>query len=428
MSDQTNYLETASPDMVEAPEKGNGVRRLNRLPVLIIGVLLILVLMSFVYTGQLRSMMTKGQASAAEQDKYRISGVASPPVARPPGPDVVIASNAPVYNMPAAAIPGGPMPESDATRQARERKVAELDAALKADPGVEKFSSRQSAVNPVTAQQPPQMPLMMPPPRPGQPQGGDGLDSMMGGASPVRNHSGFGGQDDSSIYLPHAREAALSETEIKAGSIIPGVMISGINSDLPGSIIGQVRQNVYDSATGRHLLIPAGAKLIGTYDSNVVAGEERVLIAWNRIIFPDSSSITLNNMPGADQIGQAGFNDQVNNHYWRTFGNALLLSVLSAGMQIGQQPRGGSANGQLSATQIAAAASAMQFGMIGKQSARRGLNTPPTMEIRPGFLFNIMITKDMILPLWGGHPVAQKTAAREVSEETEGSGSYQQLY
>lgn len=152
MSDQTNYPETASPDMVEAPEKGNGVRRLNRLPVWIIGVLLILVLMSFVYTGHLRSMMTKAQASTAEQDKYRVSGVVAPPVVRPPGPDVVIASNAPVYNMQAAAIPGGPMPESDAARQARERKVAELDAALKADPGVEKFSSRQGAVNPVPAQ------------------------------------------------------------------------------------------------------------------------------------------------------------------------------------------------------------------------------------------------------------------------------------
>ena len=409
--------EQASPDYVETTQKEELPRRLNRLPIIVVGVLVTLALGNFIYTGKLREMVNVRAETTNEINK--VPNIAASPITRPAGPDVNLASAAQVYSMPGEVQqPGAAMQEGEAERKVREKKAEALAAALNADPSVEKFSNKQASVSPVsTGHGNPQRPTMgMPPPPPGQ-LADDGMGGMLGGgASPVRNHSGFAQNNDTGIYLPHTREAALSPMEIKAGFIIPGVMVSGINSDLPGPIIGQVRQNVYDSATGRHLLIPAGAKLVGTYDSNVVSGEERVLIAWNRIIFPDGSSITLNNMPGADQGGLAGFNDQVDNHYLRTFGQALLLSALSAGMQIGQQPRG-SANGQLSATQIAAASTAMQFGMLGMQSARRGLNIPPTMVIRPGFLFNIMVTKDIILPPWRGHPVAQVAVNHEGNED-----------
>ena len=103
-------------------------------------------------------------------------------------------------------------------------------------------------------------------------------------------------------------------------------MLSGVNSELPGNLIAQVSQNIYDSARGRNLLIPQGSKLHGVYDSRVIYGQERVLIAWNRIIFPDGSAFTLGAMPGADMAGYAGFNDDVNNHYLRIFGSAMLMS------------------------------------------------------------------------------------------------------
>lgn len=416
--------EQASPDYVETTPKEELPRRLNRLPIIVVGILVTLALGNFIYTGKLREMMNVRAETTNEINK--VPNIAVAPITRPAGPDVNLVSAAQVYSVPGEVQqPSAAMQENDAERKAREKKAEALAAALNADPSVEKFANRHTSVNQVStgSNRPQQQTMGMPPPPPGQ-QVDDGMGGMLGGgATPVRNHAGFTQKDDSGIYLANTREAALSPMEIKAGFIIPGVMVSGINSDLPGPIIGQVRQNVFDSATGRYLLIPAGAKLVGTYDSNVVSGEERVLIAWNRIIFPDSSSITLNNMPGADQGGLAGFNDQVDNHYLRTFGQALMLSVLSAGMQVGQQPRG-SANGQLSATQIAAAATAMQFGMLGMQAARRGLNTPPTMVIRPGFVFNIMITKDMILPPWRGHPIAQNATLQGVDEETETSGSY----
>ena len=119
-----------------------------------------------------------------------------------------------------------------------------------------------------------------------------------------------------------------SRYELRAGFVVPATLISGINSELPGQIRGQVAQNVFDTATGRYMLIPQGARLIGAYSSNVAYGQARVLIAWQRIIFPDGKAMDIGAMPGADAAGYAGFNDQVNNHYLRIFGSAFLMPHL----------------------------------------------------------------------------------------------------
>ncbi len=123
---------------------------------------------------------------------------------------------------------------------------------------------------------------------------------------------------------------------VMAGSVIPAVLVSGINSDLPGPILAQVSQNVFDSATGKSLLIPQGGRLIGTYRNASANGQQRVQIAWQRLIFPNTSSMDLPQMPGTDQAGYAGFTDQVNNHYLATFGTAALTSLISAGEMVGQ--------------------------------------------------------------------------------------------
>ena len=136
---------------------------------------------------------------------------------------------------------------------------------------------------------------------------------------------------DASWISPYSRMVG-QQFELKTGAVIPGVMVTGINSDLPGNIIAQVSQNVFDSVTGKHLLLPQGAKLFGVYDSRVIYGQERVLVAWNRVVFPDGSSITLGAMPGSDMAGNAGYTDEVNNHYFRIFGSAVLMSLMSGGM------------------------------------------------------------------------------------------------
>jgi type IV secretion system protein VirB10 len=195
---------------------------------------------------------------------------------------------------------------------------------------------------------------------------------------------------------PYTREAGRNY-EIKTGTVIPGVMVSGINSDLPGSLIAQVSQNVYDTGYGRHLLIPQGSKLYGVYDSRVVYGQSRVLIAWNRVIFPDGSAVTLGAMPGMDISGYAGFKDKVDNHYLRIFGSAIMMSLVSGGMSyaVDQVSNTSSGSDSTSVQDEMAAALAAQLGQTTLQLLQKNLNIKPTLEIRPGYQFNIIVTKDV---------------------------------
>ena len=195
-------------------------------------------------------------------------------------------------------------------------------------------------------------------------------------------------------YLPSVREPQLTPYEIRVGTIIPAVMVSGINSDLPGEIIAQVTHSVYDSKTGRTVLIPQGSKLIGRYDSHIAMGQERVMIAWYRLEFPDASVFNLGNMGAVDLAGYAGMHDRVNNHTWNIFKNAFLLSVIGAGTQIAIGDSGKNENSPLNVTK---AEMGRQFGQVGTEMIRRNLNIQPTLEIRPGYRFNVMVNKDIIL-------------------------------
>jgi len=206
------------------------------------------------------------------------------------------------------------------------------------------------------------------------------------------------GRDENWI-LPHSRMAG-QPLEIKTGAVIPAVMVTGINSDLPGNIIAQVSQNVWDTANGRQLLIPQGSKLFGVYDSRVVYGQERVLVAWNRVIFPDGSAFTLGAMPGNDMSGYAGYTDEVNNHYVRIFGSAILMSLISGGAAYTMDTLSGNSANSLNSTptmqQEMASALAAQLGQTTTQLLQRNLNIKPTLEIRPGYQFNVIVTKDLV--------------------------------
>ena len=209
-----------------------------------------------------------------------------------------------------------------------------------------------------------------------------------------------GNSTDQAVTL-HPPASAFS---VMAGSVIPAVLVSGINSDLPGPILAQVSQNVFDSATGKYLLVPQGSRLIGIYQNASTYGQQRVEIAWQRLIFPNTSSMDLPQMPGADQGGYSGFTDEVNNHYMRTFGTAAVMSLISAGQMVGQMatfggggtygPYGYSQPNQWAmASQTAGSAASGQFGSVGQQMIGQGMNRPPTIEIRPGYQFNVMVTE-----------------------------------
>lgn len=230
------------------------------------------------------------------------------------------------------------------------------------------------------------------------------------GAPSANNQSPLQGiisASNASAYLPHTRLPAISPYEVKAGSVIPSVMLSGINSDLPGEIIAQVVQNVYDSARGKYLIVPQGAKLVGAYDHDVVMGQKRVLISWNRIIYPDSSSVEIEGMAGQDQAGYAGFKDKTNNHVFPAIRSALLMSAITAGAQL-SQPRASRGDYSYSSQQIAAASLGQQLNQLGMASYSSRVNMPPTITIRPGYRFNVMVNRDMVLAPWQGQAAQTK--------------------
>ena len=197
-------------------------------------------------------------------------------------------------------------------------------------------------------------------------------------------------------YLKTTLLTPLSPYEVKAGAILPGVLITGINSDLPGQITAQARENVYDTITGRYLLIPIGSRYIGEYDSKISYGQERILVVWTRIIMPNGNSISLENMPGIDLWGYAGVSGRVNNHYAKLVTGVVLGSVLGATAQIAVGGQG-TAVSPPSFGQLATAGAAGSMNQAGQRITEKNLNLQPTIEVSPGAKINIFVTKDMIL-------------------------------
>lgn len=386
-----NRSPTGLRGVTKAPQRGENVRRVNRVPLIaglaVLGVLLLTIL----WTVHVKSSHPSGTASEAT--------VSLTPSSVPentfihPKPKTIVGlvpdgSGATGQNgqgqqqagQPGGAPSGPPGPPVAPFNPYQQQWVKyETDLAqLHSD----KFDALKSALR--------------------QETGAATSSGASHGSSGGQGGSQGGGQGNQdakgdSDYLSNGRTAALARYEVKAGTVIPGTLITGINSDVAGQIIGQVREAVFDSATGDKILIPQGSKLIGTYSSHISYGQDRIQIAWDRIIFPDQSSIDLPKMPGADMTGESGFEDQVNNHLVKIFGNALLASAFGAGVQL-SQPTGNNSNGGYSAQQVISGQLGLQLGEVGQEFARRGLDIPPTIVIRPGYMFNIMVTKDMILP------------------------------
>lgn len=375
-----------SPDFLAAPKRGKGVRRLNRLPLAIVGGVVVLAVVGVTYTMYDRQQQQMAAATGAGQTRT-VGGVATSPVQPGPNADGPPAApemptetaqtgngqqqgNAPVDSGGQQQNGGNGQPQISQAMQDRLQKIKQVEdrrfslamQSLDADSAVE-MGSRQNRNG--NANGAPAAPGMQP--VAGQARlntdelmnrymaangraggmGGGGLDGFGGGMGGMggnsmaaenqqdRKAAFLANTPEAEVYLARQRKAAVAPSqEIKAGWVIPGVMISGINSDLPGQIIGQVREPVYDSATGTQCLIPPGSRVVGTYDSGVTLGQTRALAVWRRIIYPDGSSISIDNMPGTDMGGYAGFNDKVDNHYVRIFGSGLLLSVFSAGIQL----------------------------------------------------------------------------------------------
>ncbi|MDO8331899.1 MAG: TrbI/VirB10 family protein [Fluviicoccus sp.] len=186
----------------------------------------------------------------------------------------------------------------------------------------------------------------------------------------------------------------VSPYQVMAGTVIPAALVTGINSDLPGQVIANVTEAVYDTATGRYLLIPQGSRLIGRYDSQVAFGQRRVLLVWRRLILPDTSSIALDRLPGIDPAGYAGLEDGVDWHWDRILADAALSTLLGVGAELAAPDRSGSDGKVVVAVRQGAQDTVNQ---VGQEITKRNMSIQPTLTIRPGFPMRVMVSKDLIL-------------------------------
>lgn len=445
MSDDDDMSPDASPGSVR---KKSGVKRVNNLPVYLVGgalgiFLLVMALVAWDRAAQQNrppdpleakagsTSMFASEIAGKEKDGFVAPAKPAPPaLPETPPPDAIIVAHPDNLEAPPHP-PGGTLPmEEQRGMDERERlrmdKLRQLDEAVRARTTVQATAprstgsapaggtqlSREEALTQIAA-------LQQQADAPGRDNpasaymarlqqlqaaglGDSGARSVA--AEPLtvsgKDYRQFDaqGQGQSDRWRLDSRvEAPRSPYELRAGFIVPAMLISGINSDLPGQIVAQVSQDVFDTATGKWRLIPQGSRLVGQYSSDVVYGQSRVLVAWQRIVFPDGKAMDIGSMPGADSAGYAGLRDQVNNHYLRLFSSAFLMSGITAGIAI-SQPQTLNQGTRQSASSAISEALGQQLGQVTAQLIAKNMNIAPTLEVRPGYRFNVIVTKDLTFP------------------------------
>ena len=234
-------------------------------------------------------------------------------------------------------------------------------------------------------------------------QAGAGGSAMP--ASAPAAPGGAGNRDDDAAAPPQPPPTASANADVnparlqppaspyvvQAGSVIPAALITGLRSDLPGEVVAQVTENIYDSLTGRVLLAPQGSKLIGVYDSQLVFGQTRVFVAWTRLILPNGRSLDLPREPGADAAGYAGLQDSVDHHWRALFGATLLSTILAVGTQTGASDT----NSAL--IQAFREGGGQSINQAGEQVVSKTLSLSPTLTVRPGFPVRVLVAHDLVL-------------------------------
>ena len=182
-----------------------------------------------------------------------------------------------------------------------------------------------------------------------------------------------------------------------AGSVIVASLVTGLNSDLPGLVIAQVTENAYDTATGQHLLIPQGTRLLGRYDSRVAYGQERALVVWDRVIFPNGSSILIDAMPATDGAGYAGLSDRVDIHTGRILRGIALSSLLGVATEL-------SIDGESDTVAAIRDSAQESLNRAGQSIVERTLDVQPTLTVRPGWPVRVLVARDLVLQPYGAAP------------------------
>lgn len=420
------------PEAIPSGSQPNGGKRLNGLPTAIIACFALLALGTIGYVARDRSQ-NKIDPNAVQPDTVYTKERSASQMAADATANW-LTGQIPSQNTPAPSIPPSPKgtpkkpeEEGDSLKDAlsssdqvisdpyledrlriRERRFQAMEAALKSKIGVQVSELRARSttrdLNAEISQTRQRLAAMTDPSSTYQARLAQLRGESVSGADELYQPAATGRNDirrfeSNSWELDSQVEAPASPYMIRAGFVIPAIMISGINSDLPGQVMAQVSQNVYDTATGNHLLIPQGTRLIGAYSSDVGYGQERVLMAWQRLVFPDGKTLDIRAMPGADSAGYAGFTDQINNHWFRTISSAILMSGVIAAVDLSQDNTNSSdSSDRQRAGDALSEALGQTLGQVLGQIISKNLNVAPTLEIRPGYRFNVIAVKDMTLP------------------------------
>lgn len=296
----------------------------------------------------------------------------------------------------ATTTPAGPTAAEQAAAAERERLRQEAEAARRGALFAQvrqkslDQSAPESAVAGSTAPPNPFSPLpgSTEPTPPSEAASRNGQDRK----SAFLNHT-----PDTKVYASGRLQTPASPFQVMAGTIISAAMVTGLNSDLPGQAIATVTEPVYDTVTGKTLLIPQASRLLGTYDAQVSYGQSRVLLVWTRLIMPDGSSIVLDRLPGADTKGFAGLEDETNKHWGKLLAGAALSTLLGVGAELGSQNSGLGGTGQQTVVVATSRSAEESVNQVGQQLTRRNLNVQPTLTVRPGFPVRVIVNKDLVL-------------------------------
>jgi type IV secretion system protein VirB10 len=228
-----------------------------------------------------------------------------------------------------------------------------------------------------------------------QPSAGLALDPGRDPSDAGRKLDFVHATDGQSVYNPHQIQDPVSPYEVMAGTLISASLITGLDSDLPGLVVAQVTQNVFDTVSGKILLIPQGSRLVGTYDSVVAFGQSRALLVWQRIIMPDGSSIQIDNLPATDSAGYSGLEDQVDFHTWALIKGVAISTLLGVGSQL-------AISGQSDLMLSIRNSTQDSVNQAGQQITQKNLNIQPTIKVRPGWPLRVIVHKDIVLRPYRG--------------------------
>jgi type IV secretion system protein VirB10 len=387
-----------------------GVRRLNYIPLFIVGAIAVVVAVLIAWTaaerGKAVAVKTEDHGGSAHDFAMAVAGdkvgYIAPANAAPsqtPAP--------PALNAPEAIPAATPAPNEEAEARKKAFFQALFATSAISDPVLQQVSNAHQQA--VSASEATKAVRADPNNRGGSTPGdiseyqrkvldAERLLGLNGGQPPPSDPNSlatYNGNRDRWKINTHL-EAPTTPYMLRTGWVIPALLLTAMESELPGTVTAQVSQDVFDSRTGNYLLIPQGSRLVGEYANAIQYGQSRIFVAWQRIVFPDNSALDIGAMPGADQQGEAGFNDQVNNHFIRIFGSAILMSAVTAATNwaTNHNQAGFNSNGY-SASSALSEAVGQQLGQATAHLLEKNLSIAPTIHIRSGFRFNIVVTKDL---------------------------------